>query len=281
MKKTLILAVLLGCSSAFGAVELTASGISALIDFGTVSTSGVLNISSDSLVGTADMFNTSVSYTLSSSGHAGRIEDTNTNKWCGHYTGTLPGSFAEVSDTLGDGVHVQRTGGRTPQLTLTLTGLAEGTYSFELLGTFTGEDTMSDITLDVTSAGVSNNGWTTQSLNAGGEWVSFGASAYQQHDAAIYHNEWGNGSSTTGSKGYYIATTPGAITVGEDGILTMTVSGLDINANTTSDAHNANYSRITLSALKLTQDMVATPEPATATLSLLALAGLCARRRRH
>lgn len=69
------------------------------------------------------------------------------------------------------------------------------------------------------------------------------------------------------------------LSIGED---SHTITGLEnlnvVQLSFSGDGTNNQSNNVTFSALSLTG---ATPEPATATLSLLALAGLAARRRRH
>lgn len=73
------------------------------------------------------------------------------------------------------------------------------------------------------------------------------------------------------------------LSIGEDthtitGLENLNVVKLSFSGDGTNKQNNTDVTNVTFSALSLTG---ATPEPATATLSLLALAGLAARRRRH
>ncbi len=161
-------------------------------------------------------------------------------------------------DTLKDSLTTQTANG-TGSHTLTFTGLTAGTYTLSGFGGFYGKDAMSSIALTLGNDATAD--WSTQ-FNGGNGWE---ASSQTQGDSVTFAGV----SSGTTDRGYSF--TAENITVGEDGTLTLTIAGTGVN-----------YGRTPLNSLSLTQTSVApaVPEPATATLSLLALAGLCARRRR-
>lgn len=102
-------------------------------------------------------------------------------------------------------------------------------------------------------------------------WVSMGSCT--QTSATVNVGAEGPSSEEGVSKnsGYYLKSGDGAITVGEDGRLSFTITA------TQKTDSEISWRALTLGGVALTKSV---PEPATATLSLLALAGLAARRRR-
>ena len=159
------------------------------------------------------------------------------------------GLTTQTNDEAGGGKHV-----------LTFSGLAAGTYSLSAFGGYYGKEGMSAIT-------VSLNGTLTADWSS----MTYGSNAWgalTSTDSASSITLSQSGSTSTINRGYYF--TADQIVVGEDGILELTIHG------TTTGANNNGKYRTPLNYVSL--KMV--PEPTTATLSLLALAGLAARRRR-
>ncbi len=140
--------------------------------------------------------------------------------------------------------------------TLTLTNLAAGYYDFSILGGFHGVDNVtSSITLTIsgTNFDTSNTTW--------GSYDIAGARSYSAQSVDTYTTTLTN---DTADEGYTYDVSK--IFVEDGGSLILTLTG---------DTEAGN--RTPLNGIKVTYTV---PEPATATLSLLALCGLAARRRR-
>lgn len=188
-------------------------------------------------------------------GGLGLIPTLTTNEesgWKNALSGTLPGSIVgNVSDGL-----TSQNGAGTGFYTLTFSGLQAGVYSIIGMGGYSGNDTMSSVTVSLGSNATANwssqsatsNGWTTNATATSSNSINFANSA------------------GSGNHGYYFDAQN--IVVGEEGTITLTIQGTG----------NAGYGRTPLNFISLSGEAI--PEPTTATLSLLALAGLAARRRR-
>ena len=143
--------------------------------------------------------------------------------------------------------------------TLTLSNLTSGYYDLSILGGFYGNDNIvPSITLSLggNSVDFSETVWSSYDIAGGTEYSAQGVSTYT---TALT-----NGSADEGYT-YDIQ----KIFVENGGSITITLTGANENDG----------QRTPLNGLKLTWTPVV-PEPTTATLSLLALAGLAARRRR-
>ena len=188
--------------------------------------------------------------TTNSSGH-GLVPTLTTSEedgWKNAFTGELPKG---VSGSVYDGLTTQAAG-NAGYHTLTFTGLTAGTYTLSVFGGYYGNDDMSNMSVSLGNGLVAD--WTISTYSD--TWVTNPSVA-------------GNSSITLSgdntdnvNHGYYFVAD--SIEVGEDGTLSFTISGSDA------------WKRTPLNYVSL--QMV--PEPTTATLSLLALAGLAARRRR-
>ena len=177
------------------------------------------------------------------------------NGWKNHLN-SMPTGW---ESTFADGLTSQWDGSATGQTgnthTLTLSNLAAGYYDVSILGGYYGKDNLtSSITLSI-----------------GGEKFDTTSTVWSSHDIA-----GGTTSSTQGNASYTLTLTNGSgdegytfdvskIYVQEGGSLSFTLTGDEVGGH-----------RTPLNGIKVTY----IPEPTTATLSLLALAGLAARRRR-
>lgn len=178
-------------------------------------------------------------------------DDEEAGNWKNAFGGDLPFGLGSSS---ADGLLVQ-TNGNNAAITLTFTGLKAGTYSLTAFGGFYGKDPMLNVTATLSSAA----DWSVQTTNASsGAWSDVAYSA----NATSYN--FNNASTSTIDHGY--AFTANGITVGEDGQLTLTLAGVGGEV----------YGRLPLNYVSLSL----VPEPASTSLSLLALAGFAMRRRR-
>ena len=167
--------------------------------------------------------------------------------WKNAYVGDLPSG---VQGNVSDGITTQTSNGGTH--TLTFSNLAAGTYALSAFGGYNGKDNMANMSITL-GDGLSAN-WSYQGcLN--GTWSESATAT----GSSITMNTGGNDQT---NHGYYF--TANSITVQEGASLSVTIAG------------TGDYARTPLNYVSL--QMV--PEPTTATLSLLALAGLAARRRR-
>ena len=170
------------------------------------------------------------------------------NGWKNPFTGALP---TDVQGNVYDGLTTQsqHDGGFH---TLTFSNLAAGTYTLSAFGGFYGNDDMAAMT--VTLGGGLTATWTAQSCTNN----AWGASSVSEG------NSIGLSGDTTQNANHGYFFTAENITIEEGATLSITISGAGGGKRTP-----LNY---------VSLQMV--PEPTTATLSLLALAGLAARRRR-
>ena len=167
--------------------------------------------------------------------------------WKNAYVGDLPSG---VQGNVSDGITTQTPNGGTH--TLTFSNLAAGTYTLSAFGGYNGKDRMANMSITLGN-GLSAN-WSYQGcLN--GTWSESATATGSSITMITLGNEQTN-------HGYYF--TADGITVEEGASLSVTIAG------------TGGYARTPLNYVSL---MV--PEPTTATLSLLALAGLAARRRRR
>lgn len=175
------------------------------------------------------------------------------NGWKNHLTSMPDGWESSFSDGLTSQWNGQGSGNTH---VLTLTNLAAGYYNFSILGGYNGKDNLANsITLSISGNKVDTTNAT---------WISYdiaGEKSYSTQNVATYTTTLTNGSTNEGYT-YDVS----KIFVEEGGSLTLTLTG-DTNAG----------HRTPLNGIKVTYSI---PEPTTATLSLLALAGLAARRRR-
>ncbi len=167
--------------------------------------------------------------------------------WKNAYVGDLPSG---VQGNVSDGITAQTGTGGTH--TLTFSNLAAGTYTLSAFGGYNGKDRMAAMSITLGS-GLSAN-WSYQAC-LDGTWSESATAT----GSSITMNTEGNAQA---NHGYYF--TADSITVQEGASISVTIAG------------TGNYARTPLNYVSL--QMV--PEPTTATLSLLALAGLAARRRR-
>ena len=174
------------------------------------------------------------------------------NGWKNALSGTLPGG---ITGNVSDGLTSQNADG-TGFYTLTFSGLQAGVYSICGMGGYNGNDTMSSITVSLGGNATAN--WNSQSATSNG-WTT--NASITSSNSINFANSAGGG-----NHGYYFDAQN--IVVGEEGTLTLTIQGTG----------NAGYGRTPLNFISLSGEAI--PEPTTATLSLLALAGLAARRRR-
>ena len=175
--------------------------------------------------------------------------------WKNAYNGDLPSG---VQGNVSDGITTQaKDNGGTH--TLTFSNLAAGTYTLSAFGAFYGKDAFSAITVSLGDGLTAN--WSFQACETG-TW-STNSTATSKNTVALNSYVAGGGDATPYNHGYYF--TADGITVEEGADLSVKIAGTNGSARTP-----LNY---------VSLQMV--PEPTTATLSLLALAGLAARRRRR
>ncbi len=177
------------------------------------------------------------------------------NGWKNPFSATLPGT---VSGNVFDGLTTQ-TSNSTGQYVLSFSGLAAGTYSLTAFGGFYGNDGYQAVTASLGDGKVAD--WNSQSLSGGSTTWSDSTLTSSVNTISFAKDDTDNC-----NHGYYFDVQN--IIVGEDGLLELTISG--------SGTTRLPLNYVALSAVSLD----AVPEPATATLSLLALAGLAMRRRR-
>ena len=169
--------------------------------------------------------------------------------WKNAYVGDLPSG---VQGNVWDGITTQSANDGGTH-TLTFSNLAAGTYTLSAFGGYNGKDTMANMSITLGGGLSANwsyqgclNGTWSESATATGSSITMNTAGSEQTD-----------------HGYYF--TADSITVQEGASLSVTITG------------TGGYARTPLNYVSL--QMV--PEPTTATLSLLALAGLAARRRRR
>ena len=179
--------------------------------------------------------------------------------WKNPFKGNLPtGVTGNVADGFTTQTNSEAGGGKH---ILTFSGLTAGTYTLTAFGGYYGKEGMSGITVGLGGDITAN--WNSMTYGTD----SWGTSTSTTSASSITLS--GNTTSTsTINRGYYFSADQ--IVVGEDGILELTIHGTDTGAN-----NNGKY-RTPLNYISLSL----VPEPTTATLSRLALAGLAARRRR-
>ncbi len=202
---------------------------------------------------TGGMNNTSVKWTTSNYTEAG---------WNQAWLCMMESTPTGWGDTFVDGLTSQCQQANGDTYTMTFTGLESGYYDLSVLGGYVGVDSMTTaITLTLGGADVSETTWSSVDLGSTSTGSATGVATLQQTTA--------NNSAPT-TEGYTFDVSNILVT---DGNLTVTIDGASNNGN-----------RTPLNGLALTWTAAAPsdniPEPATATLSLLALAGLAARRRR-
>ncbi len=151
---------------------------------------------------------------------------------------------------------------RTRDIVLTFTGLAAGVYDLSLLAA-RGNNNVADtqFILGGSSESLDDIGWETY-RNGGSSWGS-AVSATGASTATETGSAGALGMNTEASK----------ILVGADGTLTLTIKYMGTGS------HGGNNVALNFMTLERTGDLPI-PEPSTAMLGLLALAGTSARRRR-
>ena len=173
--------------------------------------------------------------------------------WKNAYAGDLPSG---VQGNVRDGITTQTSNGGTH--TLTFSNLAAGTYKLSAFGAYYGKDGFSAITVSLGDELTAN--WSFQACETG-TW-STDNTATSKNTVNLNSYVAGGPDATPNNHGYYF--TADGITVEKGASLSVRVAGTGY------------YGRTPLNYVSL--QMV--PEPTAATLSLLALAGLAARRRR-
>lgn len=169
--------------------------------------------------------------------------------WKNAFNGELP---FDLGSTFSDSLTMQDAGG-TAGVTLSFTGLQAGTYSLSVFGGFFGKDTMSNVSVTLSTVADLTVQSTNTTDGAWSEKTEIQANTYQ-------FNNSGNASINHG-----YALTADNIVVGDDGTLTLIVKGT-----------SGNFGRTPLNYVSLAM----IPEPTTASLSLLSLGALALRRRR-
>ena len=263
MKKTLItLLALAGVALGetvvfdFGRTDSEAYKTSGAITIGTGSAAyqGAINASGElgTITGNYSYVQQASSGNFNNSATLDRFAENPTQNWKEHLN-VLPSGW---ESTFSDGLTSQWSGSTGNTHTLTLSNLAAGYYDVSILGGYHGKDT---ITSSIT-------------LSIGGEKFDTSSTVWSSHDIA-----GGTTPATQGKASYTLNLTNGSadegytfdvsrIYVREGGSLSFTLTGSETAGQ-----------RTPLNGIKVSYT---TPEPTTATLSLLALAGLAARRRR-
>ncbi len=168
--------------------------------------------------------------------------------WKNPFTAALP---TGVQGDVYDGLTTQSRSNAGSH-TLIFSNLAAGTYSFSAFGGFYGNDDMASMTITLGNGLAAT--WTARTC-INGVWGNSGAS---NGNSLTLDGD----SSDNANHGYFF--TADEITIDEGTAISITIAGAEGGKRTP-----LNY---------VSLQMV--PEPTTATLSLLALAGLAARRRR-
>lgn len=209
--------------------------------------------------GTLGSITGSYTYTQAASGgnfnNSATLTTTEENGWKNHLTAMPTGWESTFADGLTSQWDDYYSRGSNTH-TLTLTKLAGGYYDFSILGGYHGKDKLCEsITLTISGIGVdmSNTTWATYDIA--------GARGDSKQRVATFNTTLTDGSA---DKGYTYDVSK--IYVAEGASLTLTLTGDTVGGH-----------RTPLNGLKMTYTV---PEPTTATLSLLALAGLATRRRR-
>jgi len=247
---------------------LVAQAATVQIDFGRsdATTEGVLNMNYDhsslalgTMPGNVGLQWSTAGYPVGENGHTTTKTAAEEAGWKNPFNGSMP--FG-LGDSFRDGLLTQTAEG-SGRFTVTFTGLSAGQYALSIFGGFTGKDFFAGQTWTIGDADASNAEWTNFGTDSSGNWTEL-SSVTGDNSGTLTPANASNNSSTAANKGLY--STVENIVVGEDGRLTLTVQGNGAKG----------YALTALNYLSLTQ----VPEPATATLSLLGLAGMFLRRRR-
>ena len=246
---------------------------SVIFDFGGISLTGtnVVNINKEGdykvYSTSGDLAGIKGTYTFAQDETHGGMNHTATK----YTSSTIPASWGGTAwlcmlestpsgwgDTFKDGLTSQyQSGGST--YTMTFSGLEAGYYDISAMGGYIGADNMvSAVTLTLGGADTSKTTWSSSDLS--------GSNASNSASGVASLTQSTGNTTSPNPEGYTFDVSKVLVT---DGSLTLTIVG------------GAEYSQRTpLNGLTLTWTAAA-PEPTTATLSLLALAGLAARRRRQ
>ena len=250
---------------------LTLAGLAAAetqyFDFGSMSSSDAIGITSSGASGELSVMNghynfeTNQTITLSQT-----VSDK--NGWCDPFSGTLPSAFS--GSTYVDSLTTQSYSGSTGVFTLKLTGLDNGVYALNVFGGLVGKDNLAEMTITIAGGGDSVEWSNVRSTDGNGDWVN---DSYTLNSSAVTISSIDSINANNNPQSYYSGTAKGYQVSATNievtnGSLTLTVSG---------QGWNNGYARTVLNGVAL---QMVVPEPATATLSLLALAGLASRRRR-
>ncbi|MEG1507333.1 MAG: PEP-CTERM sorting domain-containing protein [Akkermansia sp.] len=291
MKRTLFLI-------AFSFACLTSSQANTVsIDFGTSDskTTGSVNITENDLIfkhGVSTPISTEAislgtmqgTVRLSVAGWTGNGGvSSSAGSWCAPLEGSVPSFTGDnYASTELDGLTFLGDKNNklvVPDLVITFTGLAAGTYSMEILSGWNGPNPMHPgLSFTLGGEGITTSGtsWASKEANdvQAGTWTSM----TKLKKGATLTTELGVGvvadpklpETEHNNKG--VVANASDIIVGEGGTLTLTISGKK-------DDGSYNYSNC-INNIKLTSNNPAIPEPTTATLSLLGFATLLLRRKR-
>lgn len=271
MKKTMI-ALLALAGVAMGAEK------SVVFDFGyeAATDANVININKtgdykDAFSTSGELKGLTGSYSFTQEGTSGGMNNTSVK----YTASTIPGGWGGVAylctmesaptgwgDTFKDGLTSQCQQNDGDTYTITFTGLESGYYDLSVLGGYMGADNMTTaITLTLGSADITETTWASADLGSSSTGNAAGVASLKQTTT---------NNSVPATEGYTFDVSQILVT---EGTLTVTIDGTSNNGN-----------RTPLNGLALTWTAAAPsdniPEPTTASLSLLALAGLAARRRR-
>ncbi len=242
-----------------------ASAETQYFDFGKMASGDAINITASGASGALTAMSGSFSFQADRSITLSQTT-ADKNGWCDPFTGVVPDIFAGNSYV--DSLTTQAYDGSVGVLTLTFTGLENGVYSMDVFGGFVGKDCLAQMTVTITGGG-SVEWLNVNATNDEGQWIDSNYTLSGNSvviDSVDSIKSSGNNQSSYSSvaKGYQVTATNIEVT---DGTLTLKLEG---------QGWYNSYARTALNGVAL--QMV--PEPTTATLSLLALAGLAARRRR-
>ncbi|MEG1257659.1 MAG: hypothetical protein RSD12_01350 [Akkermansia sp.] len=252
--------------SSIAALGLSSSQAATVVrvDFGKTDTAGSVNIHKDDANVAKELISIAGTVTLKTSG----LRDLDEANWWDILKGTPAGH--PYADTEKDGLAIAYPGsGTTTPIVITFSGLSAGTYSMEVLSGFYGGNWIGgNLKFAFSGEGTdtSTTDWSSSIVNKGdnGVWHT-SATATDSSSLTCPTLNLQNGENDQGA-----LVNASDIIVSENGTLTLTISS-------DSGAFPINV----INNIILTKNDQSVPEASTATLSLLALAGLMLRRRRN
>ncbi|MEG2236436.1 MAG: hypothetical protein RRY13_02115 [Akkermansia sp.] len=252
--------------SSIAALGLSSSQAATVVrvDFGSKDTAGSVNIHKGDANVAKQLGSIAGTVTLNTSG----LRDLDVSGWWEDLHGTPDGH--PYADTEKDGLAIVRAGnGTTTPIVITFSGLSAGTYSMEVLsGLYGGNWIGGNLKFAFSGEGTdtSNTDWSSSIVNKGDNGVWHTSATATDSSSLTCPTLRGQG----GENDQGALVNASDIIVSENGTLTLTISS-------DSGAYPINV----INNIILTKNDQSVPEASTATLSLLALAGLMLRRRRN